>query len=72
MLKTAELLAENVILDDERASRFRANYINYIRTTPDDSTLRVRSQHALGMSLGRQRGQVDRFVSRISFDRRID
>ena len=72
MIKTAELLAENVTLDDERASRFRANYISYIETTPDDANLRVRSQHALGMSLGRQRGQVDRFVSRVSFDRRID
>ncbi len=72
MLKTAELLAENVTLDDERAGRFRANYISYIESTPDDASLRVRSQHALGLSLGRQRGQVDRLTSRTSFDRRID
>ena len=72
MLKTAELLAENVTLDDERANRFRANYISYIRTTPDDRTLRVRDQHALGMSLGRSRGELNRLGSRLSFDRRID
>lgn len=70
MLKTKELLAENVLLDPLQAADSRAAYQSFIDSRPSDRALRTRDQHAVGISLGRRRGQLNR-SSRASFDRDI-
>lgn len=71
-LKAVELLADNVTLDDERAVRYRQKYEAALAQMPSDRAMRMRENHALGMSLGRSRGAKQQFTSLSSFDRRID
>jgi len=70
-LKTAELLADFVTLDPEKADRFRGLYRVHMATTPNDRALRARNDHAMGSSLGRARGQKNTAASAYSFDRDI-
>lgn len=71
MFKAKELMAQNLLLDSEGAALARNEYISYMASKPSDAALRSRSQHALGMSLGRSRGQKAGSSS-YSFDLALD
>lgn len=51
MLKTAELLAQNVIRDPQKSVEFRAEFIDYMSSVPSDRALQYREQRYLGVSL---------------------
>lgn len=71
MLKTTELLARHVVQDDAKAQWAHQEYLQHMTMEPSDRALRTREQHAMGLSLGRLRGQVTKQSSNLSFDRRI-
>jgi len=70
MFKGAELLAQNVTFDADKAAEMRNAYVSYMHSVPSDRALRMREQHAMGMSLGLERGQKLR-PSTSSFDRDV-
>lgn len=67
-LKTKELLAENVVQDSEGAALARNAYISYMNSQVPDAALKVRTQHTLGLSLGRSRGEKLN-ATKLNFDR---
>lgn len=68
MYRAAELVAQNVTLDDVRQQQFAVSYVRALRELPDDRALRQRNEHAMGCSLARDRGALTR-SSAYSFDR---
>lgn len=55
MLKTSELLADNVIHSPEQAAEARNVYISYMGSQPSDLALRQRSREGMGVQFRRNR-----------------
>ena len=65
--RAAQLLADNVVLDPVAGQRAATQFDQFVRQVPNDTALRHRDKHALGLSLSR-RGAVSRRGSGYSFD----
>lgn len=66
--RAVELLAQNVTRDPDTAATHNRLFTQNLMSMPSDRALRLREQHAVGLSLPRYRGQKTR-SSAYSFDR---
>lgn len=70
-LKTVELLARHVTLDDAKASWAHNEYVTFMSQMPSDRALAARENRYAGLGLPRARGQKES-SSVYSFDRDVD